>query len=214
MKCEDAMLLLSGHLDHVNTEQEEAALQAHLCSCKMCRDILSAYEQADAGIASLQEKAPADLRANVMAKIKKENRKRKFRPWAGIAVAAALVLAVGVGAVMEEYDIIDLVEEENVHEPQAASEMDMQTYSRTLPVPDGEKLAQQLADNRNADVVLIHELYLEVETYECESLEEGAVLYILPDRAAAVFLSQTYGCVIYEPEQNTGETAYYALLVP
>ena len=211
MRCEDALLLISGHLDHANTQEEETALQKHLHGCEACRDILKAYEEADTGIVSLQEKAPDDLRGNVMSQIKKE-RRGKFRPWAGIAVAAALTLVIGAGAMMEEYDIIDLVDEEVVHEPKAASELDMQVYSRTMPAANGEALAQQLAQERNAEVVLIHELYYEVESYDCETLDEGAVLYILPDHDAAIYLSETYGCVIYEPEQQT-ETSY-ALLVP
>lgn len=216
MRCEDALLLISAHMDGMNSQEEENALRAHLCECEQCRDILGAYEEADADIASLQERAPEDLCGNVMAQIKKAKQKKKFRPWAATAVAAVLFLAVGVGAVMEEYDVIDLVEDEAIVDteavPQMASMAESQPMARSLPAADAQVLAQQLADENNAEVVLIHELYYEVESYECTDLEEGYVLYILPDHEAAVLLSDTYGCVIYRPSDTSEHTQYYALL--
>ena len=212
MKCEEALLMISGHLDQMNTPEEEAALQAHLSSCEACRAVLRAYEEVDNDLTSMQEKAPADLCGKVMAQIKKENRKKRFRPWVGIAVAAALTLVIGVGAVMEEFDVIDFVEDELEAAPQTVSMVETKSVGRSLPAPNGEEVALQLAQDRNSNVVLVHELYSEIETYDCETLDEGYLLYILPDYDAALFLSETYGCVIYEPEERAQMS--YALLVP
>jgi len=216
MKCEDALVLISAHLDHQNTKEEETALQAHLSSCSACRNVLLAYEEVDGDLASMEEKAPEDLCGNVMAQIKQENRKRKFKPWAGIAVAAALVLVIGVGAVMESYDGIDLAEEEScVEETACETEAVPQTVSvrelsqESCVEVDAETIAQQISDERNADVVLIHELYYEIERFPCETIE-GCLLYCLPDGDSLLDLQMTYDCIVFDQEEN----AYYALLVP
>ena len=52
MTCEDALVLLSGHLDGENSEEEEAQLSAHLRQCPACRELLAAFQAADQGILS------------------------------------------------------------------------------------------------------------------------------------------------------------------
>ena len=55
MTCEDALVLLSGHLDGENSEEEEAQLSTHLRQCPACRELLAAFQAADQGILSLEE---------------------------------------------------------------------------------------------------------------------------------------------------------------
>ena len=100
MTCEEALVLLSGHLDHENTAEEEAQLQQHLAACPACRQLLAAFEAVDADLLSLEEEPPADLHANVMQAIRQETagRKRRRSMWAGLAVAAALTVVIGATA--------------------------------------------------------------------------------------------------------------------
>ena len=102
MNCAEALELLSGHVDAVNTPEEEAQLQAHLASCPACRAILTAYEEADRGLSALQTEPPAALVQGVMNAIRSETaagkkvRRFPLRGFAATAVAAALLLAVGI----------------------------------------------------------------------------------------------------------------------
>ena len=66
MNCEDALCLISGHIDGQNTAEEEALLQAHLENCASCREILQAYQAVDQGVAALEEEPPQGLAEAVM----------------------------------------------------------------------------------------------------------------------------------------------------
>lgn len=213
MKCEDALLLISGHIDKENTAEEEIVLHAHLDACEDCRAVLGAYEQMQEHTNDLWETAPSDLCANVMGQIKKENKAKKIRPWFGLAAAAALVLVVGLGAV-SGYSHNAAAESRSPAEVQTVSEGQPQMFSRSIPMQDGETVAEQLANDRGADVVLVRELYYEIETYDCETLPSGYLLYILPERDSALLLSETYGCLLYEPQTDLEPSVSYALLVP
>lgn len=66
MTCEDALVLLSGHLDGENSEEEEAQLSTHLRQCPACRELLAAFQAADQGILSLEEEPPQTDRKSVV----------------------------------------------------------------------------------------------------------------------------------------------------
>lgn len=206
MNCDDALLLLSGHLDGSNTPEEEAALQAHLSECEACNEMLRAYEEADAGISSLKEPAPAALCADVMAQIKRETVKKRRRPWYGIAIAAALTLVIGVSAAVDIH--------EEAEEPQTVSDAAVYAVGREVPAADSDTLAVQIARERGAAVIVIHELFYEVETYPCQTLDEGYLLYVLPNYDLAAELAESYGCKLYEPTEKTDNAVSYALLAP
>ncbi len=93
MECSEVLTLLSGHIDTTNTEQEEAALQAHLAECADCRTLLKAYEDIDANVAELSVPAPENLVSSVMDKIK-EPAKKTRSPWRSLGLSAGLVAAV------------------------------------------------------------------------------------------------------------------------
>lgn len=102
MTCEDAMMLISGHLDGVNTQEEEAELFAHLNGCSSCRLLLEAFEAADAGILSLEAEPPVDLSERILSAVQREPRRRGVsRAWLVPAVTAA-ALAVVLWAGMRE----------------------------------------------------------------------------------------------------------------
>lgn len=205
MKCEDMLLLISGHLDGENTAEEEQVLQAHLCDCEDCRRVLQAFEMADAGLLQANEHAPEDLCADVMAQIKKETGKKKRRPWIGVAVAAALTLVVGLGSALQDTAFVD--------SPQTASTAQTYTMARGVSA-DAHAVAEGLVQERGAPVAVVRELYYELETCECETLYEGYVLYILQDPEGAAALAEDYGCAIYGPVGETAYTVSYALLAP
>lgn len=204
MSCEEALVLLSGHIDEYNTPEEEAALQAHLAQCEGCRQLLHELMQAERVLGSMKEMAPADLCDGVMAQIRKETRKSARRRWSSLAVAAVLALVIGAAATIPD------TEENGLAVASQAPEI--VAMSRSLPAVDAEGLAVELAQERSACVVVVRELYREMETCPCETLEEGYLLYELPDRDTALALSETYGCAIYEPDENVSPS--YALLVP
>lgn len=205
MKCEDVLLLISGHLDGENTAEEEQALQAHLCVCEECRCVMQALEEMDAGLIQTREAAPDGLCADVMAQIKRETVKKKSRPWLGIAVAAALTLVVGVGAMVEQ--------PEEPEAPRTASAAQTYTMARGVSA-DAHAVAEGIVLERGAPVAVVRELYYELETCECETLEEGYVLYILQDPEGAAALAESYGCAIYGPVGESHTTVSYALLAP
>ena len=91
MDCEKALELMSAELDGMCTEQERAALQAHLEACADCRET---YRQLHALDEALHD--------NVMQQIRKEKKpaRRVWLPAAAIAAAAALVLLAGQAAIL------------------------------------------------------------------------------------------------------------------
>ena len=99
MTCEDALALLSGHLDGENTQEEEQALLAHLEVCDECRALLEAFEEADAGVLALEAEPPRELRRQIMEKVRRESArpKKRVKLWAVPTVAAAAVVAILLG---------------------------------------------------------------------------------------------------------------------
>ena len=102
MNCEEALELLSGHLDGQNTEEEEARLQAHLKGCPSCRAILQAYEQMQQGLVSLDAEPPKELHQRIMDQVRSQpvlhrSRKHLWRTGGTIAAAAVIALVLLVG---------------------------------------------------------------------------------------------------------------------
>ena len=100
MHCNDYLQLLSGHLDHTNSEKEEKRLQGHLKSCKRCRELLAQMEANDILLKDEAIVPPADLTSRIMQQVSKEPRRRRsYRrvlsyAAAGLATAAMLALVL------------------------------------------------------------------------------------------------------------------------
>ena len=73
---------------------------------------------------------------------------------------------------------------------------------------------QELADARGADLVVTHEILPEMEVCNCETLENGLLLYHLETADAAVQLSRLYGAALYQPTEKIENAESYALLMP
>lgn len=100
MHCNEYLHLLSGHLDHTNSDKEEKRLQGHLKTCKHCRELLAQMEANDLLLNDEAIVPPADLTDRIMAQVKTESRKRfnyrRFVPFtaAGLAAAAMFTLII------------------------------------------------------------------------------------------------------------------------
>lgn len=97
MNCYEILPLLSGHIDQMNTAQEETALQEHLSSCPECRALLAQMEQNDALLRRGTVQPPADLTDRIRKEIRKNGRRSRVnKP----AIISAVVSGLSVAAVM------------------------------------------------------------------------------------------------------------------
>lgn len=215
MNCEDALVLISGHLDHANSAEEEAQLREHLEQCAACRNILDAFREADAGLMELCESAPDDLCESVMQVVCAEVDRKKLRRWRELAVAACLIVAIGVGA-----SSLPGRDSAEVQVAEASVAADMVVYETKTVQPMLRMAAveqtdpQQLAEEREADIAVTQELLPEMETCTCETLESGVLLYCLDTSDGAVQLSRTYGLALYQPSNGDAANVSYVLLLP
>ena len=145
MQCQEALELLSGHIDGANTPEQEAALKEHLSSCQSCREILKAYVEIDAGIGAFAEEPPASFTESVMQAVRQEPRKaaksRRFfgRGTAFAAVAAALVLVLGSGAVKLPQLLADAGSAKSADTATAAQMNDTCNMNNAQPPVQAEK---------------------------------------------------------------------------
>ena len=232
MMCDDVLQLISGHLDHENTPEEEAQLREHLEHCEACRSILTAFQEADEGLLMLREDAPAELRSCVMDAIHQEARPRKRtrRLWINLAAAASLLLVVGAYAVpsIGRHDASNdktLMSKTVSTDAAAASEVAPAALEvENTPVYDEETGLfamkrtlqmdpQDLAEEREADVAVSHHWLPEMEVCSCETLEDGSLLYCLEASDGAVQLSRIYGLELFQPSDGAASEVSYVLLV-
>lgn len=208
MKCEEALLLISGQIDGTNTDEEMALLREHLASCPDCRRTMEVLTQIEQEIAGLEEESPASLKTNVMNAIRAEARpKRRARRWAPIAVAAALVVVVG----MTQFGQLNRA---NLAAPASieASERSV-AYSRSVTEVSAQIVdSQRLADELGGDVAVARDLLPEMEVCSCETLEDGTLLYLLDCAETAAELSEKYGLELYRPSVALGDRSYARLM--
>jgi len=112
MKCSKAKKLFSGYLDGELKSSQKGFLEEHLCTCPDCRYELARLRASMELIHGLPEvAAPKDFCAQVSEKIAIEDRPKKqkktvkwFSPGerlrAGIALAAVLVLVLGISSLI------------------------------------------------------------------------------------------------------------------
>ena len=275
MTCEEALVLLSGHLDSRNSDEEKAQLQAHLSQCPSCRQLLAELEELDRKLLSLESEPPEDLCQSVMEAVRTEPMPQKSRPrWvvpAATAAAAAVILLTGVWAVpkfrttedaavelaraVPETAVCETALPAEAAEPETAAvspkmanaaqeataetsgaaqeatagsadripearlfgaEDDLSGAGGTSDSPDqADRLAQAVADQRMAQVVLLYTQLPELEELPCETLEDGSLLYTLEDAGGAEALWSAYpgDAVLYLPETADGAVSY-ALVLP
>lgn len=222
MTCEEALLLLSGHLDHENTPEEEIALQAHLSDCGTCRRVLQELTAMEQELTEL-ETPPEDLTENVMKMITEEaakGKKRRTYRWAGLITAAALALAIGVGTLGLPGEAAQTTG--NVPAPACMVQPAVASAPAEFALEDDgiavqsetEPDAQALADSRQADIAVLRQTVPELEGCPYETLEDGSLLYTLPENDGAVELSRLYGAELYRPADGGAQNGALALVVP
>lgn len=95
MSCDFDILLLSGHIDAMNTPEEERQLSEHLNSCEQCRALLAQMQKNDENIRILEAKVPQDLTQRIMQQVKNQPKKpKRYRTLITCGLAAAAVLAI------------------------------------------------------------------------------------------------------------------------
>jgi hypothetical protein len=106
MQCEEFVRLIDAYVDDALDEHRRHGWRDHLRSCAECRErALAAEPTLLLGLASAQEPAPQrveDCVRSVQAMIRQERLQRRLgprrpRPW--MAAAAAVIMALGLGAV-------------------------------------------------------------------------------------------------------------------
>jgi len=211
-------------LDGTNTDPETMQLREHLENCEACRALKETLQMNDFDLQALNEPAPEGLCEAVMQSVCAEaGGKRPRRQWGNLAIAAGLMLVIGIGAMTlpknnnlaENAAPIEArhaaapieyaVEEEPAYDP----EMGFFCYDQTVTVDP-----QELAEERGAVVVVTHEMLPEMEVCACEVLENGSLLYHLETADAAVQLSRIYGVDLFQPSEITQSAISYALLTP
>ena len=183
MNCDEYLLLLSGHLDGYNTEEEESRLQAHLQTCRVCRERLAQMEQDDALLADLPA-PPPDLTKKIMGKIekeKKQTKRRRFLHWAAPAGAAAAVLCLvflgrGFGTAFSTSKTAEAVptaadwSQLELEEAQVPNETD--EIAECAPLPDG---AYTGAADEGVDAIPGATAASSEKSYSFRSLPNGTV---------------------------------------
>lgn len=133
--CEYAALL-SGHIDQMNTAEEEARLRSHLRECAHCRELLRQMERNDAALRMLPAEPAEELTARIMNSVRSQPRKRRFGkrliPVAAAAAVAVLVFAFS-GTLSELFMSKDAASNECAPYNAAVREI-----SEDLCVPEGE----------------------------------------------------------------------------
>jgi len=198
LHCEEALLLISGHMDNENTESEEARLQEHLQGCESCRQVLESFQMADLGLLSLTEEAPQNLSDRVMEAIRSQAKPgKRHNPWISVmASAAAVALVVGLG-----WFALPKPAADDPADPVVVSHYakDIQVQNLRAYSSDVEAVSQEIG----APVVVLDAFVEELEGLPFELFSDGSRLYTLQTASAAQELSQRYGCALYLPESNS-----------
>lgn len=98
--CEEYIDLMMQDIDGEISQQDQAALYAHLQQCEACKAIYQAYRDIDRGIRETGEEPPEQLTAAIMNSIHREKPQPKqwFRRYRFTAIAAAAAVVVLISA--------------------------------------------------------------------------------------------------------------------
>lgn len=213
MNCEEAYLLISGRLDAGNTAEEEAQLNEHLASCPSCQKLWQELQRIDGDVQDLQEETPAGFCTEVMQEIRKQARKRKFRPVYQVltaAAAVALVIGLGVREVPKETAMPETARS-------VGTAVTADCMPEEAPESDGASAgihAADLAETYRASVVVVYSVLEELKDCSVEMLADGSRLYRLEDKNGAEKLSQSYELELYQPREEPAADISYAWLQP
>lgn len=100
MHCEEYIDLISGHVDGINSAEDEARLQAHLQECEHCRALLEAYSSIDAILAQEDAEPPAHLKENIMQAVKATPRKHRNKKGLFVGIGSGLAAAACLAVIL------------------------------------------------------------------------------------------------------------------
>lgn len=216
MNCEEALELISGHLDGENTEAEEAALRAHLEGCPACRAALDDYGALDLALADLEAEPPAALAQGVLtrAAAEKSAAGRRWRRYGGAALAAAAVIAL----VLTTSRLPSLQKgRASTVEPAAepAVQSDVPAPASLLPAEDAESRAYSpAAEFQAADVTFAGGPFFDLPEVTEAQLEAlygpvEAVTFSEAERAEdRRYDGVTVRCAVYEDDDGVHRRLY------
>ena len=164
--CEEyqewASCLIDGELD----DKRAGELRQHAAQCEECRAVLEAFTALSGGMEDLQAEPPAALHDNVMAEIRRENRKpvliftKRSRQLAAVAVLTVVLLAglsaatrgradkAAGGLTMAAVTADEIAEDtaDNVAAAEAETEMySMPAAAQMAPAPESAQNGLQMA---------------------------------------------------------------------
>ena len=131
MRCEDTLELMSQSIDGRLDESDEKLLSEHLASCPACAE---EFEALKASVALLQAEEPVQAPGDLAARVREELDSQPVRmpswsifshPQLAVAMAAGLVLMVGI------YAVVRYPEEAGLK-----SEMDVMPYAQPVASPE------------------------------------------------------------------------------
>ena len=208
MTCEEALILISGHIDGENSPEEECQLSDHLKNCSSCRAILSAYQELDHNVAALEEEPPAVLVSGVMERIATmppslSKKRRSFLFGGGTAVAAAAAV------------LLILLSSGKVALPQQQAPQDTDHISGSTRDISGISAEAALAENASASDSDIADSAPDISTFDAaasasESGDTSSSITAFDSSAAA---ASSDGTAVASPDSASDETSLSPNLV-
>lgn len=132
MPCDPYLELLSARLDGELTEEEACALTAHLDTCPQCRAIARDFEQLHTAMSAMEVPAPEGLSDGVVRQLRRRKTARRRTLRQLTALAACLLLTVGV------VRIADSVHSDHLNQQEPVSPMTARNLDEGVPVALGE----------------------------------------------------------------------------
>ena len=132
MPCSPYLELLSARLDGELTEAEHRTLTAHLDTCPQCRAIARDLEQLHTAVRAMEVPAPEGLAVGVVQQLRQRRvaRRRTLRQLT--ALAACLLLMVGV------VRVADAVHSDRIRQQESVSPLSARTVDEPMPAAAGE----------------------------------------------------------------------------
>lgn len=149
MNCNDYILLLSGHIDGLNSKKDEKTLESHLAVCPQCRQALEEMKANDTILKNESLTPPDRVLKNVMTQVRKDAKKKHRRMVnyiASFAAAAAVICLVLMTSLRtplapEERDMAGSLNEGEAivlaQEPEGAQDSPIAAYASDSVVEGG-----------------------------------------------------------------------------
>lgn len=132
MPCSPYLELLSARLDGELTEAEHRTLAAHLDACPQCRAIARDFEQLHTAMSAMEVPAPEGLADGVVQQVRQRRAARRRTLRQLTALAACLLLTVGV------VRVADAVHSDRIRQQESVSLISARTVDEPMPAAAGE----------------------------------------------------------------------------